>query len=463
MNKLERDGGSYRDDFGYVYSLNNRIYRVLSDKGERHFQKLHKSAILEELYEKKYIVKTDIVMDDEIIKFFPAPSMVLEHAKIDNLTYPYEWGFEQLKTAALFHLDFQLYLLQREFVLRDASAYNVQFLGPTPVFIDVLSIAPYEKGEIWFGYKQFCENFLFPLLLTAKLGISHRQLYRSNLEGISREEITALLPIRSLVSIDAISHIVIPNFISKRANSQFSAVNKRTVDEERLSISKYRAILQNLRNWIGSLEAKVGKSVWSEYADNTSYTETEENLKLKTITSFVRKHKIRNFLDLGCNTGLYSRAALNGGAKSGVSIDFDQRSVDALFLQAKSEKLNLLPVCVDLTNPSPGQGWLQSERKGFDERFRTEATFSLALMHHLIIAKNIPLQQAVEFLVQFSPKGLIEYVPQNDEMAQVLLRQRRNNAISYTREDFEQVLSRIKNICAVTEVKSTGRIMYEYG
>ncbi|MDC3141652.1 50S ribosomal protein L11 methyltransferase [Alphaproteobacteria bacterium] len=204
------------------------------------------------------------------------------------------------------------------------------------------------------------------------------------------------------------------------------------------------------------------QSFWFEYSYNNSYTKLEENLKIKTLKNFIRKYKINSFLDIGCNTGIYSIAALSQGAKYGISIDSDEKSIDKLFIKAKLEKLNLLPLCVDLTNPSPNQGWLQSERKGFQDRFFTDASFSLAFMHHLVISKNIPLQQVIQFLVQFSDRGIIEYVPMDDEMAQILLRQRRNEITKYTKEQFEFELMRTKKIISKTKVKATGRILYEY-
>ncbi|MCH8816049.1 MAG: class I SAM-dependent methyltransferase, partial [Chloroflexi bacterium] len=92
-----------------------------------------------------------------------------------------------LRRAALHYLDLHLDLLERNFTLSDASAYNIQFRGTRPVFIDVLSIRPYREGEYWTGYRQFCEQFLNPLLLVAVSGIPYQAWFRGNIEGIPVE------------------------------------------------------------------------------------------------------------------------------------------------------------------------------------------------------------------------------------------------------------------------------------
>ena len=455
-----RDKGSFRDNFGSIYTLNKRTFRALSLEGKNHFNNIIKSGVLNNLMKKNYFVKTEIVNDKDILKLFKGYDMLLEHKTIDYITYPYEWSFEQLKTAALFHLDLQLDLLDLNLVLRDASAYNIQYNATKPIFIDILSIATYNDGEIWFGYKQFCEQFLYPLLMNVKTGISHRQFYRGNLEGISRSEIVRLLPTRSFFSFDAITHIIIPRLFEQKTFLDFS--NKKNLINK-ISKKKYRAILQNLKNWISTLVKKEIPSTWSDYEKNNSYSINEKKIKKKIIHDFIKKYEIKSFLDIGCNTGEFSLAALDKGAEYGVAIDFDEKSIDQLFTKCYSQNLNLLPLCIDLTNPSPNQGWIQMERKGFLDRFSTDASFSLALVHHLVISKNININEVVRLLTSFSKKGLIEFVPTNDEMAQILIRQRRDNKIDYTQNDFESALLKQKKIISKTEVKMTGRILYEYG
>ena len=143
-----RDKGSFRDNFGCIYTSNKRTFRALSLEGKNHFNNIIKSGVLDNLIEKNYFVKTEIVNDKSILKLFQGYDMLLEHKTIDYITYPYEWCFEQLKTAALFHLDLQLDLLDLNLVLRDASAYNIQYNATKPIFIDILSIANYNNGEI---------------------------------------------------------------------------------------------------------------------------------------------------------------------------------------------------------------------------------------------------------------------------------------------------------------------------
>ena len=105
---------------------------------------------------------------------------LLEHPRVPFISYPYEWSASLLRKAALHHLDTQLEALERGFTLSDATAYNVQFVGPKPVFIDHLSFRPYRDGEIWAGHRQFCMQFLNPLIIWSRLGIAPNPWYRGN-------------------------------------------------------------------------------------------------------------------------------------------------------------------------------------------------------------------------------------------------------------------------------------------
>src|SRR5690606_7110310 len=109
---------------------------------------------------------------------------LLEHPRLSFISHPYEWSFSLLRDAALFHLDLHLELLSSGFTLSDASAYNVVFDGPWPIFFVHLSIRPYPEGDFWIVHCQFCEQFLTPLLLRVLFGATHVPWYRGNLEGI---------------------------------------------------------------------------------------------------------------------------------------------------------------------------------------------------------------------------------------------------------------------------------------
>ena len=175
---------------------------------------------------------------------------VLEHARIPFVSYPYEWSFYGLKAAALLHLDLQIDALRRDVQLADASAYNVQFCGARPVFIDVLSFRRYQAGDYWQGYRQFCLQFLNPLLLRALTGVAPHAWYRGSLEGITAVELNALLPTARRLSWNVFSHVTLPARLATRA-VRTQAPPTRPVRP--LPRASYNGLLVQLRRWIARL------------------------------------------------------------------------------------------------------------------------------------------------------------------------------------------------------------------
>jgi len=103
---------------------------------------------------------------------------------ISFISYPYEWSFSMLKDAALATLQIQKTAMKYKMVLKDASAYNIQFVDAQPILIDTLSFEKYEPGAPWLAYQQFCKHFLAPLALIAYVNVELGQLLRIYLDGI---------------------------------------------------------------------------------------------------------------------------------------------------------------------------------------------------------------------------------------------------------------------------------------
>jgi ribosomal protein L11 methylase PrmA len=387
---------------------------------------------------------------------------VLSHQPINYISWPYEWCFYQLRDAALLHLDFQLFLLERDAVLSDASAYNVQFIGRRPVFIDALSIRPYREREYWTGYKQFCDQFLNPLLLRSLKGVAHNAWYRGALEGIAARDLSTLLSWRNKFSYNVLTHVVLQAQLEAKAlNNPVAAINKARGGKG-LSRLAYRGILEQLRGWIHNLQPRgYGRTVWGDYAENNTYLPDDVVRKSNAIQSFCGRHRPGMLFDLGCNTGFYSDLSLRHGAGYVVGFDFDQRAVERA--HARLEHTNtFLPLWLDAANPSPDQGWQQAERDGFNRRARADALVALAFEHHLTIGKNVPLEQFVDWLVSLAPCGLVEFVPKGDSTVQDLLALREDIFPDYTREHFLAALGTKVRIVGCSEITESGRALIEY-
>lgn len=459
MGNLNRVAGSFRDPSGYVVESDNRIFRVVAPSRIQEFNACR--GVLERLVTQNRLLS---FKDAERIRLEfegGTDGLVLEHPRISFWTMPYEWSFAMLREAALFHLQLHLDLLEDGYTLADASAYNIQFLGPQPVFADHLSIRKYSPGEFWTGHKQFCEQFLNPLLLRSYFGIPHNSWYRGNLEGVPTAEFARMLPTSAKLSWRLLSNVILPAYFQRGRTSDKPATF--SLEGRQLPLIAFQRMLRQLHKWIAALTpADPASRVWSNYAGTTTYSQEEAALKRTFVEDFVRRTGVKSIIDLGCNTGDYSEAALSSGAQIAIGCDFDQHSLDAAFERAKTRKLNFLPLYLDARNPSPSQGWMEREREGFARRLVADGLMALAFEHHLAIAHNIPLNQVVEWLVQMAPRGVIEFIPKQDPTIQKMLALREDIFTGYSEAAFIDAIKRNASIVRSEKISSSGRTLFEY-
>ena len=449
--------GSFRDPAGKIYYENNRIFRKLTTLGVERFSKLKESNIISKSIQKGFLIETKEIEDNEKNN----KDLILEHEKIPYISYPYEWSFSQLKDAAIFHLDFHLFLLENDATLIDASAYNIQFIGSKLKFIDVLSIQKYTEGELWAGHKQFCENFLNPLILKSKKGVKFNNWFKGNLEGIETNELNNLLNIFDKLSYNIFVHVYLLNKLEEKYKSRKS-LKPIAKNNKKISKKSLMAILSQLRKFITGLHDYKSISTWDDYSTNNSYSSEDKNNKKDCVTQFCKKNNFELIADLGCNDGEYSILSLENGCKKVIGFDFDINAINKAYKNSNIGNLHFLPLYLDATNPSANIGWYQKERKGFLERANFNAIIALAFEHHLAIAKNIPLNDVVSWLVSLAPTGLIEFVPKEDETIKKMLEFKGDIFPEYTEENFEKYLLRNSKIISKSKVSSSGRTIYEY-
>tara|TARA_Y100001970_G_scaffold271866_1_gene367841 strand:- start:191 stop:1612 length:1422 start_codon:yes stop_codon:yes gene_type:complete len=456
--------GSYRDPAGYVYSLENKIYRIVNKFGKNNYEFAKNNKIIEESIDNKFLVESNELSLDETPEALKGlnGSYIIEHKKIPFISYPYEWSFSQLKDAALLHLKFQIFLLNKKAALKDASAYNIQFIGKKPVFIDLLSIKPYEEGEHWLGYRQFCEQFLNPLLLKSLKGMNFNNLYRGNLEGITSNELIKFLSFKDKFSINIQLHVIWHSKLINSTINQNEKNIKKYQNIKKLSLTSYRSILEQLYRWINKLHPLKEKSAWDNYATDNTYERKQIIQKKLIVSEFCLNNKPVSIIDLGCNTGEYSEVALNNGCSYAIGYDSDINAIEKSYINSKNKNLNLLPLFADISNPSPAQGWLQSERDGFLSRSKAEAVIALAFIHHLAIGKNIPLKDIINFITSISKKGLIEFVPKDDQTVKKMLISREDIFQEYNEENFFKLLNNFVKVKNVININGSGRKIIEF-
>lgn len=457
--------GSYRDPAGRVYQRENRIFRTVTSQGAEAYAVLKESGFIR-----------DLVLKGRLVPFSEAPLnslgdavphgdviAILEHERLSFISHPYEWTFGALKSAALCHLDVQLDALEHDISLVDASAYNIQFQGANPIFIDHLSFRPYEEGELWGGHRQFCEQFLNPLLLQAILGLSFNEWYRGCMEGISGAKLMRLLPKRSYLSFRTMTHVILPALFERRLLAQPSTATSRNLKAGKLHRSAFRSMLTGLRTWIESLEPRdSGPTQWDYYESDNSYSDSEVQIKCKVVADFASKARPNILWDLGCNSGFYSSVALNNGAESVIGFDADTVALEKAFRRAQDENLNFIPLYQNFVNPSSDQGWKQNERQGLKARRNADGVLALALLHHLAIGNNIPLDDAIAWIIESAPTGVIEFVPRSDPMIKKMLQNRKNIFDSYSEEIFVNSVTSLAKIVSSQQVSENGRLLVWY-
>lgn len=459
MISAAADPGSFRDPGSRVFLDDEAILRAVYPASSADYEAFRDSGLLAQLIREKRLVDSEEV-DASRISAGQGAAYVLRHPSLPFISYPYEWPFSLLKKAALFQLDVLTTALDHDFTLTDASAYNIQFDGTRPIFIDHLSFRPYNEGEIWTAHRQFCMQFLNPIILWSRLGVAPNAWFRGNLEGIEPEQLAPLLRWRDRLSWTALAHVILQGKFQQRANS--GEGREVAVRETKLAKSSFRGLLSGLRSFIDKTQPPGKRTVWGEYAGSNSYADAEAQAKHRFVSKVASTAKPRILFDLGCNTGDYSIAALEAGAQYAVGFDFDFGALEQAVNRPESDKLQFLPLWLDATNPSPDQGWGQKERKGFGERVKGDAVLALAFIHHLAIARNIPLPMVLDWIMSIAPIGVLEFPPKTDPMVQRLLRNRADIFPDYDERQFLNLVEQRARIIDREHLSPGGRLLVSF-
>lgn len=463
MTDIRPIAGSFRDPGGCLFFKGKKVYRTVTSQAVEDFDFVENTGLIQKLEKNHQIVWSKKVSKSVLGSDGKEAHYVLEHERIPFISYPYEWPFSLLKAAAVLQLDILLEALNHNVTLSDASAYNIQFIGTRPIFIDRLSFIRYREGQIWVGYRQFCEQFLFPLMLACYCDIPYHAWYRGEVEGIPLGATAKIIPFGKKFAPGVFKNITMQNLLQTRAGDIGKEKNAEILKKFQLSRKIFKRNLESLKKLISGLNLKTGPpSEWEDYDKDHSYSSAEEKAKAAFIASFCQKTKPKMVWDLGCNTCAYSGKALTCGADYTVGFDADLGALEKGVARSRSKNLTLLPLYMKLTNVSPSQGWNQHERDGLFERKNADGILALALIHHLAISGNVPLSQIVNWLVDLAPVGVIEFVPKNDAMVKRLLAIREDIFTDYTIEDFRTYLKRGTKIVAEETISKSGRTLFWY-
>ncbi len=435
--------GSFRDPSGSLYIKDGILYRKITPVYYEHYKYAKNSGLYEALMKEGLLIHH---YEDE-------PTVIVPQ-KIPFISYPYEWCFSQLKDAALLTLKIQKRALDFDMILKDASAFNVQFLQGKPIFIDTLSFEKYEEGSPWVGYRQFCQQFLGPLLLMKYRDLRMNQISRIFIDGPPLDLISTLLPLRTFLNPLSVFHIHL------HAKSQKKFGEKRNIPTWRISKKNLIAFIDNLESGIHCLTLKKQKTEWQNYYQKTNYSELAFKDKKRIVGEFLETLNAKTVWDLGANTGEFSRLASQKGAEI-ISFDIDPMTVEENYLEIKKKgEKNLLTLVMDFTNPSSGLGWENEERMSLTERGPVDAVMALALVHHLAISNNVPLSRIAEYFSKLGRHLIVEFVPKTDTQVKKLLATRKDIFPAYEQTSFEKEFSQYFVVNRRENIADSERLLY---
>ncbi len=451
MTNLNRHPASFRDPSGFIYEKDGTVFRFVSSTYSQHFQKLKSSGLYNDL-----VAKNQLLSFEELIENHTGQSdwlTTLRPLQIPFLNYAWEWSFDQLKDAALTTLAICKSALEKGMILKDAAHFNIQFVNGKPLLIDTLSFEIYEEGSAWIAYRQFCECFLNPLLLASYSRMEAHKLLLAYPDGVSASLTSQWLPLSSKFNASVLLHV---HLHAKVGVKKIKAADATTKPFSKKSIFN---ILQSLGDCITKLNPDARASAWNNYYSETIISNEYLTEKKVIVSSWLKTITYTSALDLGANDGEFS--LLCNKEVLIVAADFDSSCINNLYLKLKQNRAsNILPLVLDAMHPSPSIGWLNKEQPSFLSRKSFDLCLALALIHHLVIGKNISMEMLAIFFAERCTYLVIEFVPKTDSKVLAMLQSRKNIFHDYSQENFEAVFAVHFEIRQKTTVLNSERTLY---
>ncbi len=441
MTNPRADRGSFRDPLSRVFISGDDVIRGFSAMGK---------TDIDAVWSKKFI-REALASGDLIPSDFVEPGSAglgtewvaaMRHPRLPFISYPYEWSFNMLKDAALAQLRLTRAALADGVGVKDATPYNVQFVGSQPVFIDAGSFEVRKSSDPWYGYKQFCEMFLYPLMLQSYLGVQFQPFLRGAVNGVSPDTMRKLLPMKLFRPRKGrLIHVVLHAAAQNKFADTKVDVKKQSA-RAGMSSAVLDATLRKLEKLVGELSLHDKQSTWSDYSERAHYIESSLDEKERFVRDAVASSPRRQVWDIGCNDGRFSRIA-SAHSDHVVAMDADPLVVDRLYQSLRNEKnTSILPLYVDLSDSGGGIGWRGVERPGVFDRGNPDVVLFLAVIHHVAITFNIPVAAQLDLLRDLTPEIVIEFPHADDPMVKRLLLNKREGIHSdFTLPEFERLLN----------------------
>lgn len=452
-----KDLGSFRDPAGFIFYEDNEVFRFISPTYYHEYKQFKALGLYRELIDKGYLIPFDEIEEESSNE---GQAIIIKPKKIPFISYPYEWTFSQLKEAGMLTLEIQKIALKYGLQLKDASSFNIQFIGSKPFFIDTLSFEYCKRKIMWGAYKQFCQHFLAPLTLCSFCDSRMKSLFVSNIDGIPLDLAKQLIPKKAYFNPTRFLHLWLHERFQKGKNSK--QINLTSPREIKKPSSSAFGLVESLQSSIQHLKRKKEKSVWNFYYQGDSYQEEAFEEKKSVIAKLLYELKPNILWDLGSNEGLFTEI-VSKYCKYSVAFDLDLTCIENMYNRLKNKKNEvILPLHIDIANPSPGIGWNSQERFGLIERGPCDVAMALALIHHLLVSANIPLKQIVVFFEKICRHLIIEYVSPTDPKFLQICQTNPQDFSFFTEETFIAAFSKSFTLKSRTPIEKSSRVIYHF-
>ena len=419
---------SYKDPSGYIIKEKEGYYRYVSYEYEHEYDHLMHSGLYKTLTDQYLLIPHKEIEDK---KAGSNCYKVLFPQQIGLITYPFEWVFSQWQEMALAFLRINQIALKHGMVLKDASPYNFVFVEGKCILLDSISFRFFKEGDPWIAYRQFCEEILGTLALMRYNDPFWARLQLSSLTGLQLTFVSKQLPLKTWFNSLCLLHIHLHARFQGRKEKE-----KQLHDgfsKQKLNIL-FDLLENNITKWDRPLKSQ---SIWDHYYENDIEDENYLADKTACINQWLAAVHPNTTIDLGANTGKFSFLAAQY-SKEVIALEKDMNCVEEIRKESKQKKINnITAIVADITEPSPSLGWDNAEKSALFKRLNADMLMALALIHHLCLSKNIPLNFIAKTISDLTTRyAIVEFIPKEDPKAKLLLQHKEDIFINYTESHF---------------------------